>query len=201
MLQLPTGRKLLLLDAAVVGWTIAWILGGIVVGLSVAQLTELTGAFRTVGGAIAGVGDTLGSVQVPLIDAPLETASDAVSAAGREVTARGDAVRGEIHQASALLGAAVALVPIVLVLLVYAPARVARVRESEALRGLVDAAGASPELESLLAERALRSLPYRRLQALAPRPWEDDLVTRRTLAEEELGRLGVPSPWRREAGP
>ncbi|HLL86765.1 MAG TPA: hypothetical protein VK387_05600 [Thermoleophilaceae bacterium] len=196
MLSLPTGRKLLVLDAAVAVWALAWIAVGVVVGLSVAQLSELTGAFRAVGGAIGGVGDTLGSIQVPLLGGPLETASDAVSAAGRDVTARGDAVRADIERASVALGSVVALIPIVLVLLAYAPARVARARDTEALRKLVATGGTAPELESLLAERALRSLPYRRLQALAPRPWADDLVTRRALAEEELRRVGVRPPWR-----
>jgi hypothetical protein len=196
MLPLPSGNRLVALDVAVVVWSLAWIAIGVVVGLSFAQLTDLTGAFRTVGGAIAGVGDTLGSIQIPILGAPLGAASDAVGAAGREVTARGDALRGEIEQASILIGLVVALTPILLVLIPYAPARLAHAHERDALRELVSSAGASPELEAMLAERALRTLPYRRLRALVPRPWEDDLVTRRTLAEEELRRLGVRAPWR-----
>ena len=195
VLSLPSGRKLVVLDMAVVVWTLAWIAVGVVVGLSVARLGELTDAFRTVGAAIGGVGGTLGSIHVPILGGPLETASDAVRAAGRDVTARGDAVRGGVEQASVVLGLVVALIPILLVLLAYAPARLARVRETDALRTLVGAARDAPELEALLAERALRSLPYDRLRSLAPRPWEDDLVTRRALAQEELRRLGVRPPW------
>jgi hypothetical protein len=161
----------------------------------VAQLTGLTGAFRTVGTAIAGVGDTLGSLRVPLLGGPLAAASDAVTAAGREILARGADVRGEIIQASVLLGLAVALVPILLVLAAYLPPRLARARESAALRALVARAGDDPQLEALLADRALTSLPYDRLRRLSARPWEDDLVTRRALAEEELRRLGVRPAW------
>src|SRR5215218_2075837 len=103
VLSLPGGRKVLALDVLVVLWTLAWIAVGVVVALSVAQLSDLTASFRSVGGAIAGVGDTLGSIQVPLLGGPLETASKAVSAAGREIVARGDAVRSEVDQASVVL--------------------------------------------------------------------------------------------------
>jgi hypothetical protein len=168
-----------------------WIIIGAVVGVSLAQLTELTGAFRTVGGAITGVGDVLGSIHVPLLGGPLQGASDAITGAGHEVAARGDAVRGEIVRASILLGAAIALTPTLLVLLAYAPARLARAREAAALRSLLGAGRDDPALEAMLAERALTTVSYRRLRQLAERPWADDPTTRRALAAEELRRLGV----------
>jgi hypothetical protein len=195
VVSLPSGRRLLALDAAVVLWALAWVAVGVVVALSVVQLTQLTGAFDTVGGAITSVGDTLGSLRVPIFGGPLAAASDSVSGAGRLIAARGSAVRGEIEQASVVLGAAVALIPILLVLLAYLPARLARARETTALRGLVASAGDDPQLESLLAERALTSLSYDRLRRVSRRPWKDDLVTRRALAEEELRRLGVRPAW------
>jgi hypothetical protein len=195
VLSLPRGRRVLVVDAAVVLWVVAWIAIGVAVGATMSQLGDLTGAFREVGGAISGVGETLGAIQVPLLGGPLERASDAVTTAGRDVSARGDAVRSEIDRASILLGATVALGPILIALLPYLPSRLARARETDDLRRLVAEGGAAPELESLLAERALRSLPYDRLRAVGPRPWEDDLVTRRALAEEELARLDVRPPW------
>jgi hypothetical protein len=180
-----------LLDALVALWAFAWILVGVLVAATVVQLTELTGAFRSVGGAITGVGETLGGVDVPILGGPLEGASEAVRDAGRGVTARGEAVRGDIERASVVLGAAVALGPILLVVLAYGPARAVRAREAGALRRLLDAGAGDPEFEALLAQRALTSLSFRRLRRVSARPWEDDLTTRRALAEEELRRLGV----------
>jgi hypothetical protein len=180
-----------LLDALVALWALMWILVGVLVAASVVQLTELTGAFRAVGGAVTGVGETLGGIDVPIIGGPLKGASEAVRDAGRGVTARGEAVRGDIERASVVLGAAVALGPILLVLLAYGPARAVRAREARALRRLLDDGAGEPEFEALLAQRALTSLSFRRLRRVSARPWEDDLTTRRALAEEELRRLGV----------
>jgi hypothetical protein len=191
VLSLPSGRRVLLLDALVALWALMWILVGVLVAATVVQLTELTGAFRAVGGAVTGLGDTLGGIDVPIIGGPLEGASEAVRDAGRGVTARGEAVRGDIERTSVVLGAAVALGPILLVLLAYGPVRAVRAREARALRRLLDDGAGEPEFEALLAQRALTSLSFRRLRRVSARPWEDDLTTRRALAEEELRRLGV----------
>ena len=50
--SLPSGRKLLLLDALVALWVAAWIALGVAVHNRVEALTELTGGFGTVGSAI-----------------------------------------------------------------------------------------------------------------------------------------------------
>ncbi len=194
MLTLPNGRKVLLLDLAVLAWSVMWILVGVAVAETVGGLTELTGAFRSVGGAVGGVGETLGSVDVPLLGGALDEAGAAVSDAGRDIVARGEATRDEIERAAFLIGAVVAAIPILTLVLPYAPARAARTDEAAALRRLIrssdpgDAAG----LERFLADRALGSVSYRRLAALAERPWELEFAsTRRALAEEELRRLAL----------
>lgn len=194
MLNLPNGRKVLALDLVVVLWTVAWIIVGVVVAETVADLAELTGAFRSVGGAIGGVGETLGNVNVPLLGAPLDRASGAISEAGREIVARGDSVRFEVERAAMLLGATVAAIPILTLALTYAPARAARATEVAALRRLLATRGDldDPGFESFLAARALNGVSYRRLVRIATRPWElETPTTRRALAEAELRRLGL----------
>jgi hypothetical protein len=196
--MLPSGRKVLALDLLVALWACAWILVGVAVAEAIGGLTELTGAFRSVGGAVAGVGDTLGGVDVPLVGEPLDRAAGAVRDAGRDIVARGEATRDEIERAAVLLGAVVALIPILTVLLPYAPARLARGTEASALRRLVrhGGAGDDPALESFLAARALNTVAYTRLGRISERPWDLEApATRRALAEEELRRLGV-SPRR-----
>ena len=191
MPALPSGNKLRVLDALVVLWTLAWIGVGIAVGEALSDLTRLTGSFRTVGEAIISVGEVLAGLEIPILGGPIGRAADAILGAGRDVVARGTAVRAEIEQASFLVGAAVALAPTLPLLAAYGPARVARAREVAALRALLIGGAGDLALESFLATRALQQVSYRRLRRIATRPWEDDAATRRALAEEELRRLGV----------
>jgi hypothetical protein len=113
--------------------------------------------------------------------------------AGRDIVARGAAARDEIERIAVLIGTVVAVIPILTLLLPYAPARVARAIDVAALRRLVDTgAGDDPAVESFLAARALNAVPYSRLRRIAERPWEVDAPgTRRALAAEELRRLGL----------
>jgi hypothetical protein len=199
MLPLPSGPKLFLVDAIVGAWCLLWLGIGILVGESVAALTGLTGAFRAVGDAIGGVGTTLGAIDVPVIEGPLDGAAQAIGEAGQVVIARGTAVRGAIERASILIGAAVALAPTAPVLVTYGPARVARARDAEALRAFLAAGAGEDELHAFLANRARATLSYRRLRRIAERPWDDDPETLRALAAEEARRLGLPdSPARVE---
>ena len=175
----------------VAAWVLLWILIGVVVGESVAALTGLTGAFRAVGEAIGGVGTTLASLELPLVGGALDDAGEAVAAAGEDVSARGQAVRGSIERAAVMVGAAVALAPTAPVLVAYLPARVARARDAGAMRAFLGAGGGELELERFLADRARASLSYRRLRAVAERPWADDPDTLRALAAAEVRRLGL----------
>ena len=203
MLTLPAGRKVLALDFAVVLWSFVWILVGVAVAGTVAGLTDLTVAFRSVGEAVGGVGETLGGINVPLVGEPLDRASGAVRDAGRDIVMRGEATRDGIERFALVIGTVVAVIPILTLLLPYAPARAARAIETAALRRLVGIGAAShdPAFESFLAARALHSVSYSRLRRVAERPWETDAPgTRRALAAEELRRLGL-SPRRLGTGP
>jgi hypothetical protein len=192
MLTMPSGRKVLLLDALGAAWVLAWIVAGVLAAQTVAQLTELSGTFGTVGGAVGSVGETLGNVDVPLLSDPLEGAGQAIETTGRDIVARGLSLREKIERVSVGAGFVVALVPVLGLLLIYAPARLARARESEALRALLRDEGDDPALESFLAGRSLERASYRRLRQVSSRPWEIEApATRRALAEEELRRLGV----------
>lgn len=192
MLTMPSGRKVLLLDALVAVWVLAWIVVGVLAAETVGQLTDLSGTFGTVGGAVGSVGETLGGVDVPLLTTPLEGAGEAIERTGRDIVARGLSLREKIERISVGAGLVVALVPALSLLLLYAPGRLARARETEALHALLRAERGDPALESFLAGRALERTSYRRLRRVSSRPWEiEAAATRRALAEEELRRLGV----------
>ncbi len=192
MLTMPSGRKVLILDALVAGWVLGWIVVGVLAAETVGQLTELSGTFGTVGGAVGSVGATLGGVDVPLLSTPLEGAGEAIETAGRDIVAGGLSLREKIERISVGAGFVVALLPSLSLLLLYGPPRVVRMRESGALRALLRTGRDDPALEAFLAERALEQASYRRLRRLSSRPWEVEApATRRALAEEELRRLGV----------
>ena len=192
MLTMPSGRKVLILDTLVAVWVLAWIVVGVLAAETVGQLTDLSSNFATVGAAVDSVGETLGGVDVPLLTTPLDGAGEAIETAGRDIVARGLSLREKIERISVGAGLVVALVPALSLLLLYAPGRLARTRETQALRALLRAERGDPALESFLAGRALERASYRRLRRVSSRPWEvEAAATRRSLAEEELRRLGV----------
>ena len=192
MLTMPSGRKVLLLDALVAMWVLAWIVVGVLAAETVGQLTQLSATFGTVGGAVDSVGETLGEVEVPLLARPLEGAGEAIETAGRDIVARGLSLGEKIERISLGAGLVVALIPSLSVVAIYAPARLARAWEKDALRAYVRDEGDSPALVSFLAGRSLQRASYRRLHRISPRPWDiETAAARRALAEEELRRLGV----------
>lgn len=192
MLTMPSGHKVLILDALVAVWVLAWILVGVITAQTVGQLTQLSTTFGTVGGAVGSVGETLAAVDVPLLSNALEGAGEEIETAGRDIVAGGLSLREKIERISVGAGFVVALVPSLSLLLLYGPARLSRARETIGLRTLLRAQRADPALESFLARRALERSSYWRLRRVSSRPWEIEAAeTRRALAEEELRRLGV----------
>ena len=108
--------------------------------------------------------------------------------AGRAAQEQARDSGSSVRKASILLGLAVWLVPTLPLLLIYGPVRVARGRDTRALRLLVLDHPNDPDLDRLLATRALAHLPYRRLRAMGA-PWADG--DHRALADAELAREGV----------
>ena len=71
-----------------------------------------------------------------------------------------------MRKAAILLGLAVFLVPALPLLFIYGPARRHRGRDTAALRALLRDHAGDPDLDRLLALRAVAHLPYHRLRAL-----------------------------------
>lgn len=195
---LPSGRKVLLLDLFLVLWTLVWIAVGINVADTVSELTVLNDGFVNVGEAIETAGGALRGIELPLVGSPLDDAAEAVQGAGQEVSASGRAGREEVERAAFLLGTAVALIPVLPLLLFYLPLRLSRQRDLSAVRAWLDHDASDPTLHRFLAERAAVHVPYARLRRLGDTPWRDLAEGRHeALAGEELRRLGL-SPGRLE---
>nr|MDP8944057.1 phenylalanine--tRNA ligase subunit alpha [Actinomycetota bacterium] len=152
--SLPTGRRVLLLDAALALWAAAWIAMGVAVASSVDDLVILPDTFTSVGGAIEGSGRAIGALELPVVGNPLRRPGAEVREAGREVASSGRAGRDEVEHASNLLGLAIALIPTLPLLVLYLPPRVGRELEAQALRRTLGESAGDPALERLLAERA-----------------------------------------------
>ncbi len=193
--RLPSGgTALLLLDLAVVLWVLLWIVLGVTVAEAVRGLTELSSTVETAGRAVGDSGQALGSLDLPLIGGALEATARQIQEAGASVIAGGASSRATIERLSLVLGLAVAVVPLVPVLLSYAPVRVERALEVRSVKRVIAAGAGDPRLERFFAERATHQLSYRALGRVSPSPWRDIEEGRYAdLAEAELRRVGVSS--------
>jgi hypothetical protein len=188
-----TGAWIGIVDLLVVAWVAAWLLLGARVHDEVEGLRELSSTISQAGGAVEKTGRALGDLDIPFVGDRIDRTANEVTAVGRETRISGRTARDSIADLSTLLGLSVALIPSSAILLVYLPARLGRVRERRALRRLLARFGDDPAFERLLADRALRTMSYRRLQGAAgPRPW-DDLAAGRygDLAAAERRRLSL----------
>lgn len=192
------GRSLVLLDLAAVLWVAGCIVLGLLVSSEVRGLSRTGDAVVDVGRQVEDVGVTLTELgDVPLVGGRIAEAGQSVRRAGVSAQRSGAEAQGSTDTLSTLLGIAVILIPVSPLLLFYLPLRLARARDTAALRTLSARADDDPELQHLLAQRALLTLPYRELAALSGRPWAD--TGRRDdarLAEAEVDReVGEGAPW------
>ena len=185
----------LTLDAIVVLWVALCIALGLVVADAVEELTALSDGIASAGGAIRTSGEAIGGVELPVVGEPLAGAGQEIQETGRGVESSGRDAREEIEDFARLLGAALAIIPMAPVLLLYLPPRLRRGREIRALRRMQRAAGDDPSFVEFLARRAAGQLSYRELGRLSERPWRDlEEGTHLPLAEAELRRVGVLRP-------
>jgi hypothetical protein len=180
------------LDAVVVLWVVLWVWAGISVGHEVRRLADLSDTGVQLGQAVVDIGDAVGGL--PLVGGQL---GGSVRAAGREAIASAESTRTRTRRLGLLLGASIAIIPNLPLLLFYLPRRIAVERERRALlRALADEPRA--RLDELLARRAIAHLPYYLLRQVSADPAGDLAAGRHAaLAEAELRRLGL---HRRAAG-
>jgi hypothetical protein len=195
----PSARLIRLLDAALVVWTVAWLVVGLVVARQVRSLTELSSTVVAGGQVLRATGDELSALssvpfvgdQIGSVGRQVDDAADRAITSGRDSAAR-------VKSLSALLGFAIALIPTVPLVVLYTPLRVARIREVREVRRAVAQSWGDPVFEQFLARRAAERLPYHRLRQVTPNPWEDLAAGRyERLSAAELRRLGLARIGRR----
>ena len=177
------------LDVLVVAWVLAWALAGITIGREIRSLAEVTDSARDTGLATQRAADALDSLAgVPLVGGAVGDSAATIREAGQSAVEGADRGRTRVLRLGTLVGLLVAVVPSLPLLLVYLPGRVAQVRDRRAIAARIG----QPEMEELLATRAVAHLPYRELLAISADPVEDLREGRHDrLADAELERLGL----------
>jgi hypothetical protein len=179
-------RRRAFTDALVVTWVIVWALAGWTAGRALDRVSEVTRSAEGAGAAVVRTGESIRDVDVPVVGTVFKDPGNQVIAAGRAAQQQAHDSGGSVRKASILLGLAVFLVPTLPLLLIYGPERRRRGRDTVALRALLRDHAADPDLDRLLALRAVANLPYHRLRALGA-PGAAD----RVLADAELAREGL----------
>jgi hypothetical protein len=187
--RLAGGPGLLLLDALVLAWALAWIGAGIVVSREVRGLAELSDTAAQTGRAAMAVGEAVRAL--PLVGEGVRQAADEVSAAGEEALSSAGSARANARRVGDLLGVAIATIPTLPIVLLYVPARISATRERRDLEAAL-ATGRREAVEQLLALRAAARLPLRELMDVSDDPAGDLAGGRHhRLAEAELRRYEI----------
>lgn len=182
MLTPPSRRVRLLVDVALVGWLVAWIVIGVQVGSEVRGLSELSDTVVLAGGAIEQTGDLLEQVgRIPILGQPVGDLADRIRETGRSAQVSAAESRGSVEDLSVLLALSIALIPTIPSAGIWLALRLRWRRDRVAVRRALSAG--VPGLDGLLAERARHTLPFDTVLGLG-----DD---ERALAAAELDRLGL----------
>ena len=177
-------------DLAVLAWTAAWVAAGVALNRLVEKLAVPGERVEQAGGSFAGdVAEIQQKVgRLPVVGDELQDPFGRLAGVGRTLAAAGATQQEIVHQLALWLGVAVAVVPIVALLLVWLPGRVSWAREAGAASRLrMDGA----DLE-LFAIRAVANRPLRDLHRVTPDPAGDLRAGEyQALADLELRALGL----------
>jgi hypothetical protein len=194
--QFCSARTMRLLDGLLVAYIVVWGVLGVLIGADIRRQADLSDHVTRVGEALTDIGgslDVLGGL--PLVGGSIGEVTGRVLDAGESVARSGRDSRRSLERMGVLVGVAFVAVPLMLVLPLYVPLRLAWRREVRVVAGALAAGG--PDLDRLLARRALASMPYERLLQLGGDPWVRlESGDTHAFADAELERLGLQRPER-----
>jgi hypothetical protein len=183
-------------DLLVLVWVLLWVWLGTAVHDAVSALGGVGELVTDSGVSMAGDLREAGerAAAVPLVGDQLRSPFDSAAGAARTLAEAGRMQQEAVAQIGLLLGLTTALVPVVLVLLLWLPRRVTFVRRAYAAQRHLDAA----EDLDLLALRAMAGQPLHRLARVSDDPvgeWRrGEAAVVRRLADLELHDLGLRLP-------
>jgi hypothetical protein len=186
------GRQLTA-DAAVLAWTVVWVLVARAVHRAVLVLAEPGRAVADLGASVAGTMASAAEAarDVPLVGVELSSPFSALGRAGGSVGGAGQAAQDAVGTLAWTLAVVLVLLPVGWAVARWLPWRLQWAREAGAAHRLLTG---TPDLE-LLAARAAATAPLTALAALPAgtgAAWRaGDPEATRALAAIELRRLGL----------
>jgi hypothetical protein len=189
----PRGRLFTFLDALLVVWVAGWIVYGFAVHRDVERMKSVSDTLVRTGRAV----DASAAALKPLRSLPfgvgdrVAALADQVHGVALSAEQSGNDSRDAINVLALELGLAIALIPTLPLVAIYAPLRISRVKDVRTVRAELRRRGDDPMFREFLARRAAEKLPYRVLRRVTATPWRDIETGRHTaLARAELRRLG-----------
>jgi len=192
----PRRTRQILADVIAVALIAAWVWLGATVYSLVSQLAVYGQQMEDAGAGfkqtMTEVGDTLGGI--PLIGPGIRGPFDGASGAGGALEQAGQSQQDAVNQLALTLGIGIALLPIVMILVIWLVPRVRFIRRAGRAKRLVSA-GASLDLLALRALATQKITAITEIDADAVAAWRrgDDAVMRQ-LAALELKSSGVRMP-------
>jgi hypothetical protein len=183
-------------DLLTLVWVVSWVLLARAVHGAVSALSAPAGPLRDAGSGLEQRMDAVAGtvVDVPVVGERLSAPFSGAAGVGVDLVAAGDSLEASVDRLAMLMGVGTVGLPVLLVL-AYLLLRVRYARRA----GVLARERGRPELQELLALRALVGQPAARVSALAPDPlgaWRsgDPEVVGRLVALE-LRRMGLrPGP-------
>lgn len=189
----------ILADALVLAWVVAWVLVGRAVFAMVNTLAAPADPLRAAGTGLRDrMSEAGGQVtRIPVVGPDLVAPFTGVAGVGTDLVTAGDRLEASVRTVAWVVATLTALTPVLIVLLLWALARLSWVRRASSLGREVG----DPESQELLALRALVRQHPRRLRNLFPDPVaafrSGDAESLRALADLELAEVGLRSGRRR----
>jgi hypothetical protein len=184
------------LDIIVAAWIAVLVVIGVVVWHDIGAQAQLAADVVRVGTAVKDTGKALGVVGgLPLVGGQIGDFAARIESMGDEVEGSGRSSGDAVHRTALAAGLGVGVLPAVLILTLYVPARARWRRDVRAIADALAGSAGDPAFEQYLARRAVAALAWDEVRRVTPDPWgaleRGDL---RALADAELARLGLTRP-------
>ena len=195
--QLFSGaRAVRRLDIIIGVWIAVWVVLGVVVWHDIGAQAQLATDVIKVGTAVKDTGKALGVVGgLPLVGGQIGEFAERIEGMGAEVEGSGISSRDAVRRSAVAAGLGIAVLPAVLVLALYLPARLRWRRDVQAIATALPGSADDPAFQEYLARRAVAALSWDELRTVTPDPWGAiERGDHRALADAELARLGLSRP-------
>jgi hypothetical protein len=192
---IPSSRTIRWCDRSAAAAIVLFAVLGTVVGMQLSAFTGLHATMLHAAGALEQTGRTVALLgELPFVGNDAARLADQVRATADGLRADAGIVANRIQVLAVVVGIVIAAIPLLPVVLFYAPLKRARRHELRRVRQLL-AGPPDPALVEHLARAATQRLSYQQLCLVSSAPWLDlARGNHAPLASAELHRLGIEAP-------